>query len=96
MLQCFIHHLLMTSKLNPIEYVYVEDDHEHLIPLIISEKNIPDDFPRPCNCLNCARAQITRIAREFKLRMSILYLTNCVLQVMQVFVFFFDNDVIQH
>ena len=36
---------------------YFEDDEGHLVPwLIVSGRCILDDFPVPCNCLKCARA----------------------------------------
>ena len=44
--------------LNPLEYGYVEEDEEQLIPVVVSRSHIPDDFPVPCNCLKCARANV--------------------------------------
>ena len=41
--------------LNPLEYGYKIDEEENLVPIIMTEPPIADDFPHPCNCVKCAR-----------------------------------------
>ena len=58
-LQCYLwlHSAFFADiKLNPLEYGYVEDDNEQLIPRIISGNHVLDGFPLPCSCSKCARA----------------------------------------
>ena len=45
-------------QLNPLDYGYMFDDNENLIPLMTTEPSIPDEFPAACNCLKCARPRV--------------------------------------
>lgn len=47
-------------NINPMEYGYDEDDEGHLLPVLTTQKNIPDDFPLPCNCKKCARQNVCK------------------------------------
>ena len=39
------------------EYGYCQDEDE-LTPQIVLDGSLPDDFPMPCSCLKCARANV--------------------------------------
>ena len=43
--------------LDPLHYGY-EIENDVLIPKISNDIPIPSDFPLPCNCLKCARANV--------------------------------------
>ena len=40
------------------EYGYTVDKNEIIKPEIQSRETIPDDFPSPCNCIKCAKANV--------------------------------------
>ena len=44
--------------LNPLDYGYELQD-ELLVPTVVSEPTIPDDFPNPCTCAKCFRSKIS-------------------------------------
>ena len=35
-----------------------EDENGQLQPLIVNESKFPGDFPMPCNCLKCTKANM--------------------------------------
>ena len=57
-LQCYMwYHCPFTENihLNPLEYGYKIDEEENLVPIIMTEPCIADDFPQQCHCVKCAR-----------------------------------------
>ena len=57
-LQCYMwFHAPFTEdiQVNFLDCGYILADDEHLLPVIMAEAPIPDEFPAPCNCLKCAK-----------------------------------------
>lgn len=51
--------IIENISLSPLNYGYqLDDDTELVVPQITYKENIPSDFPQPCTCLKCARANV--------------------------------------
>ena len=55
----WLHAPFMTDiAMDPLEFGYTMDEKGLLVPEILSQPKLPDDFPVPCNCLKCARVNV--------------------------------------
>ena len=43
-----------------VEYGYIENSEEHIIPIVVSDVLIPPDFPSPCNCMKCSKSNVCK------------------------------------
>ena len=49
--------IMRQCTVDATEYGYCQDEDE-LTPQIVLDGSLPDDFPMPCSCLKCARANV--------------------------------------
>ena len=62
-LQCFKRRqspFVESIELDPVNYGYRIDEDEKLVPVISTKPPIPSNFPHPCSCQKCSKANVCK------------------------------------
>ena len=62
----FICSFIENIDISPVEYGYIENSEEQIIPIVVSDVLIPPDFPSPCNCMKCSKSNVCNVAKFTK------------------------------
>ena len=68
-LQCYIwlhSAFLENTDLDPLEYGYRSTEDSNLILVMSTKLSIPSNFPQPCNCQKCGKANVRNVPKHQK------------------------------
>ena len=57
---------IWSIDLDPLEYGHRLTEDSNLVPVISTELSTPSNFPQPCNCQKCGKANVRNVPKYQK------------------------------